>query len=85
MDMFQDYLTRMYSHFGNKKIWLTEFGVTGTQQQQHDFYKTAVGWLTGQDMIAGFSAFYFGQDAVYGLTDGNGQLTLAGQGFVLGQ
>lgn len=34
---------------------------------------------------AGFSAFYFGQDAVYGLTDGNGQLTLAGQGFVLGQ
>lgn len=53
MDMFQDYLTRMYSHFGNKKIWLTEFGVTGTQQQQHDFYKTAVGWLTGQDMIAG--------------------------------
>ena len=83
MELFQDYLTRMYPHFENRPIWLTEFGVKGSLTQQAAFYKEAVGWLNQQSFIAGYAAFLFGiEEPMYALTDGKGQINEAGQAYI---
>ena len=64
------------SHNGIDTVWLTEFGVTGTEVDQESFLTSALAWLDEHDQVERYSYFMCGNGT---LLDGS---SLSGLGRI---
>ncbi|KAL1595093.1 hypothetical protein SLS60_009780 [Paraconiothyrium brasiliense] len=83
-DAFKSHYESAKSKFSGKKIWVTEFGLTGaTEQESADFLKSAQEYLDGESTCAGYSYFAVGTfDAAANLLGTATALTKAGEVYV---
>ena len=54
---FKDHVTQAYAAGGNRPIWITEFGATGSAAQQQTFLETVIPWLDAQDFVERYAYF----------------------------
>lgn len=83
-DAFKAHYQDAASKFPGKKIWVTEFGLTGaTEDESADFLKSAQTYLDGESTCAGYSYFAVGNfDPAANLIGTMSALTKAGKVYV---
>ncbi|OAG11328.1 uncharacterized protein CC84DRAFT_9729 [Paraphaeosphaeria sporulosa] len=83
-DAFKAHYEDAASKFPGKKIWVTEFGLTGaTETESADFLKSAQTYLDGESTCAGYSYFAVGNfDPAANLLGTMSALTKAGEVYV---
>ncbi|KAL5424360.1 hypothetical protein PMIN04_003281 [Paraphaeosphaeria minitans] len=83
-DAFKAHYEDAASKFPGKKIWVTEFGLTGaTEDESADFLKSAQSYLDGESTCAGYSYFAVGTfDPTANLIGTMSALTKAGEVYV---
>ncbi|KAI0804768.1 hypothetical protein BC629DRAFT_1283556 [Irpex lacteus] len=74
---FQNYISSVASKYG-KPVWVTEFGASGSVQQQQAFLNTMLPFLDGLSGVERYAYFMAGQNI---LVDGSNQLTALGQSY----
>lgn len=57
---FKDHVTQAYTAGGNRSIWITEFGASGTTAEQQTFLETVLPWLDAQDFVERYAYFMVG-------------------------
>lgn len=57
---FQSYISSAYAVGGNRPLWITEFGASGTDSQIQSFFDTVLPWLDGLSYIQRYAYFYDG-------------------------
>jgi hypothetical protein len=72
---FQNYISDVVKKY-KKPVWVTEFGASGTAQQQQDFLRTMIPFLENLDGLEHYFYFMAGQNI---LNDGSNKLTALGQ------
>jgi hypothetical protein len=70
---FQAYIPEAYAACGNKPIWITEFGASGTEAEIETFLQTVLPWLDGLSYVERYAYFYDGAS-----TDGTYLVNAAG-------
>ncbi|KAH8923809.1 glycoside hydrolase family 128 protein [Atractiella rhizophila] len=75
---FKAYLTDLQKKYAPRKIWVTEFGASGTKKQEQDFLKEMLPWLTKQSGIERYA--YFGDFAGM-LVEADGSLNTRGRTY----
>lgn len=80
---FQSYIPQAYAACGNKPIWITEFGATGTDAEIVAFLQTVLPWLDGLDYVERYAYFYASPstDGQYLLDTAGTSLSAIGQVF----
>jgi hypothetical protein len=73
---FKAYIPQAYAACGNKPIWITEFGASGTEAQITTFLQTVLPWLDSLDYVERYAYFYDGPS-----TDGTFLVNSAGTGL----
>jgi hypothetical protein len=83
-EAFKSHYEDASSKFPGKKIWVTEFGLTGaTEDESADFLKSTQEYLDGQATCAGYSYFAVGNwDPAANLIGTASALTKAGKVYV---
>ncbi|KAJ4303580.1 hypothetical protein N0V90_002479 [Kalmusia sp. IMI 367209] len=83
-DAFKAHFEEAVSKFPGKKVWVTEFGLTGsTADESADFLKSAQAYLDSNDNCAGYSYFAVGSfDASANLLGTASALTKTGEVYV---
>jgi len=74
---YKDYITEIGTKYG-KPAWVTEFGASGTTQQQQDFLNEMLPFLDNLDTVERYAYFMAGQDI---LVDTSDALTTLGQSY----
>jgi Glycosyl hydrolase catalytic core len=54
---FQNYIPEAYIAGGNRTLWITEFGASGTNDQIVSFFQTALPWLDSLPYVERYSYF----------------------------
>jgi hypothetical protein len=72
---FKWYIPQAYAACGNKPIWITEFGASGTEAEIESFLKTVLPWLDSLNYVERYAYFYDGAS-----TDGTYLVNAAGTG-----
>ncbi|OBT60045.1 hypothetical protein VE03_10660 [Pseudogymnoascus sp. 23342-1-I1] len=49
VDGFKQHLTDMNAVAGGRKLWITEFGATGSTDEQEEFLRQVIPWLDGRE------------------------------------
>jgi len=57
---FKSYIPQAYKACGNKPIWITEFGASGTDAEITAFLKEVLPWLDSLDYVERYAYFYDG-------------------------
>jgi hypothetical protein len=57
---FKAYIPQAYAACGNKPIWITEFGASGTDAEIETFLQTVLPWLDSLDYVERYAYFYDG-------------------------
>ncbi|KAG0648142.1 hypothetical protein D0Z07_6002 [Hyphodiscus hymeniophilus] len=58
IDYFKSYMQQASTTCGaGKKLWITEFGVTGSDDEQNTFLQTVLPWLDEQDYVERYAFF----------------------------
>jgi hypothetical protein len=70
---FKAYIPQAYAACGNKPIWITEFGASGTEAEIETFLQTVLPWLDSLDYVQRYAYFYDGAS-----TDGTYLVNAAG-------
>jgi hypothetical protein len=73
---FQAYIPQAFTACGNKPIWITEFGASGTEAEIVTFLQTVLPWLDSLDYVERYAYFYDGAS-----TDGTYLVNSAGTGL----
>lgn len=83
-DAFKAHYEKAAAAFSGKKVWVTEFGLTGaTPQESADFLKSAQSYLDGESSCAGYSYFAVGNwDPAANLLGTASALSEAGKVYV---
>lgn len=83
-DAFKAHYEKASSMFPGKKVWVTEFGLTGaTADESADFLKSAQAYLDGESSCAGYSYFAVGNfDPAANLLGTASALSKAGEVYV---
>ena len=83
-DAFKAHYEKASSQFSGKKVWVTEFGLTGaTPEESASFLKKAQDYLDGQSSCAGYSYFAVGNwDPAANLLGTASALSKAGEVYV---
>jgi hypothetical protein len=55
---FQDHVTQAYTAGGNRPVWITEFGASGTTQEQQTFLDAVLPWLDAQPFVERYAYFW---------------------------
>jgi hypothetical protein len=58
---FQEYMAQASQTCG-KPIWITEFGATGTEDEQNTFLQTVLPWLDAQSYVERYAWFMVAED-----------------------
>jgi hypothetical protein len=54
---FQDQVTQAYAAGGNRPVWITEIGASGTAAEQQTFLEAVMPWLEAQDFVERYAYF----------------------------
>lgn len=54
---FKDYVQEAYVAGGNRTLWITEFGATGSTEQQVEFLQIVMPWLDQQEYVGRYAYF----------------------------
>jgi len=54
---FKEYVQEAYIAGGNRSLWITEFGATGSTAEQVTFLQTVMPWLDEQEFVARYAYF----------------------------
>jgi hypothetical protein len=73
---FKNYVADAYAACGNKPIWITEFGASGSEAQIETFLNTVLPWLDSNDQVQRYAYFFAGAS-----TDGTYLVNSAGTGL----
>ena len=63
VDYFKSHVTSAYAAGGNRPVWITEFGASGSAAEQQTFLETVLPWLDEQAFVERY--------AYFGVFDGN--------------
>lgn len=55
---FKQHVSDMRDAAGGRKLWITEFGASGSTDEQEAFLKEAIPWLDSQDYVERYAYFY---------------------------
>ena len=55
---FKKHVSDMNDVAGGRKLWITEFGATGSTEEQEEFLRQVIPWLDGQDYVERYAYFY---------------------------
>lgn len=80
-DRFKEHVAKAYKAGGNLPIWVTEFGVEGSDDQQEKFLEKAIPWLDGKDYVERYAYFM----AKEGSLISDNALSTLGKAFALGK
>ncbi|PSR76384.1 hypothetical protein PHLCEN_2v8480 [Hermanssonia centrifuga] len=75
VDNFKSYITNMGTKYG-KPTWITEFGASGSTQDQENFLEEMLPFLDNLTTVEGYAYFMAGNDI---LVDDSGNLLPLGQ------
>jgi Glycosyl hydrolase catalytic core len=75
---FKAYIPQAYAAGGNRPLWITEFGASGTDAQVVAFLKEVLPWLDSLSYVQRYSYFYDGPST--DSTGGNYLVNSAGNG-----
>jgi hypothetical protein len=56
-DSFMSYVSTVYTASGNRPLWITEFGASGTADEQQTFLDTVMPWLDSQSYVERYAYF----------------------------
>lgn len=51
------YVSTVYTASGNRPLWITEFGASGTADEQQTFLDTVMPWLDSQSYVERYAYF----------------------------
>jgi hypothetical protein len=54
---FMSYVQQAYAAGGNRPIWITEFGASGSDEEVGAFFQTVLPWLDSQSYVERYSYF----------------------------
>jgi hypothetical protein len=54
---FQDHVTAAYTAGGNRPVWITEIGASGTVAEQQTFLEAVMPWLEAQPFVERYAYF----------------------------
>jgi hypothetical protein len=54
---FKSYIQQAYEAGGNRNLWITEFGASGSAAEQQTFLETVLPWLDAQDYVERYAYF----------------------------
>ena len=57
---FQWYIPTAYAAGGNRPLWITEFGASGTDAEIENFFNTVLPWLDSLSYVERYAYFYDG-------------------------
>lgn len=57
---FQSYIPSAYAAGGNRPLWITEFGASGTDAEIESFFNTVLPWLDSLSYVERYAYFYDG-------------------------
>lgn len=57
VDYFKEYVNNATSLAGDKPVWISEFGATGSDEEINSFLEEVMPWMDSNDQIAGY-AYY---------------------------
>jgi hypothetical protein len=77
---FKNYITDSIAACGNKPIWLTEFGASGSEDQIVDFLNEVLPWMDNNPLVARYAYFMTAKGANYLVNNGGG-LSKIGQAY----
>ncbi|KFZ11290.1 hypothetical protein V502_07624 [Pseudogymnoascus sp. VKM F-4520 (FW-2644)] len=55
---FKQHISDMNDVAGGRKLWITEFGASGSTEEQEEFLRQVIPWLDGQDYVERYAYFY---------------------------
>lgn len=55
---FKKHVSDMNDVAGGRKLWITEFGASGSTEEQEEFLRQVIPWLDGQDYVERYAYFY---------------------------
>lgn len=58
VDGFKSHITDMAEAAGGRKLWITEFGATGSTEEQEEFLRQVIPWLDSNDSVERYAYFY---------------------------
>jgi hypothetical protein len=60
VDYFKSYIQQAYTAGGNRPIWITEFGASGSDAEITTFMNTVLPWLDSQPYVERYAYFMAG-------------------------
>ncbi|KAL3418767.1 glycoside hydrolase [Phlyctema vagabunda] len=63
IDYFKNYVAEAYEAGGNRPVWISEFGASGSDAEQNTFLETVLPWLDEQDYVVRY-AYFMAKDGV---------------------
>lgn len=75
---FKNYIQSAYTAGGNRPIWITEFGASGSADQQNTFLETVIPWLDSLDYVERY-AYFMAADGI--LLSGGSTLSTLGNTY----
>lgn len=57
VDDFKNHVTQAYTAGGNRPIWITEIGASGSTDAQQSFLEQVIPWLDSQDFVERYAYF----------------------------
>jgi hypothetical protein len=61
---FKEYIQEAYVAGGNRTLWITEFGATGTADEQNTFLEVVLPWLDSLDYVERYAYFMCADDSL---------------------
>jgi len=61
---FKSYIAEAYAAGGNRPIWITEFGATGSADEVNTFLQTVLPWLDSLDYVQRYAYFMCGDGSL---------------------
>lgn len=58
VDGFKSHINDMAEAAGGRKLWITEFGATGSTEEQEEFLRQVIPWLDSNDSVERYAYFY---------------------------
>jgi hypothetical protein len=78
IDYFKSYVAQAYAAGGNRPIWITEFGASGSTDEQNTFLETVMPWLDSLEYVERY-AYFMASDGI--LLSAGSTLSTLGETF----
>jgi hypothetical protein len=79
---FSAYFKGLHTRYPNYKIWITEFGGSGTDSEQATFLKTVMPWLDAQSWVERYAYFWAEKGYLLANNAATTTLSLSGQAYM---